>query len=145
MVFLRAFAVWLVIIFAESVHGIFRQLFLAPVVGDFQARRIGVFVGMILIFVFAFLFVRWIAARTTKSLFAVGLLWMILTAAFEIALGRFLGFSPERIFEDYDISHAGLIAFGLVFMTFAPWLVAKLKRIQTAGTGICSLCQKSKI
>jgi hypothetical protein len=36
----RAFLVWLVIIFAESVHGALRQILLAPLIGDFPARRI---------------------------------------------------------------------------------------------------------
>lgn len=104
MYLVRVFVVWLLIIFAETIHGTLRQLFLAHVVGDFPARRIGVFVGMILIFVIALFFVRWIAAPTTGSLFAVGLLWTILTLAFEIALNRFLGLTRERIFEDYDIT-----------------------------------------
>lgn len=131
----RAFLVWLLIIFAETIHGTLRQLFLAPVVGDFPARRIGVFVGMILIFVIALFFIRWIAAPTTGSLFAVGLVWTILTFAFEIALNRFLGLTRERIFEDYDITRGGLMAFGLAFMTLAPWLAARLKRIKTADAG----------
>lgn len=83
----RAFAVWLVIIFAETVHGMLRQIFLAPVVGDFTARRIAFFVGLLLIFLIAYLFIRWIDAPTAKSLLLVGLLWAILTLLFELALG----------------------------------------------------------
>ena len=127
MYLFRAFLVWLLIIFAESVHGTLRQLFLAPMVGDFTARRIAFFVGIILIFLIAFLFVRWICAENAKRLFAVGFLWTGLTLLFEIGLGIILGYSRERMLEDYDVSRGGLMAFGLLFMVFAPYLAAKLR------------------
>lgn len=131
MYLVRGFLVWAIIIFAESIHGILRQMLLAPVVGDFPARRIAFFGGMILIFLIAYFFVGWINAQTTKSLFAVGLLWMILTALFEFGLGSFvLHHSPERILEDYDLSSGGLMGFGLLFMIFAPFLAARRRAVK---------------
>lgn len=62
---------WLVIIGAESVHGVLQTLFLAPIVGDFHARQISVFTGSLLILTIAWLFIRWIQVRTTRSLLAV--------------------------------------------------------------------------
>jgi hypothetical protein len=132
MYFWRAFLIWLVIMFAESVHGTLRQAFLAPVIGDFPARRIAFFTGMLLIFLIAYIFIRWIRAATTASLFVVGLLWMILTALFEFGLGIFvLGYSRERMGEDYDVSRGGLMGFGLLYMVFVPWLAARLRRSLT--------------
>lgn len=123
----RAFLVWLLIMFAESVHGTLRTLFLAPQVGDFRARQISFLTGMLLIFGVAYLLIRWMRAETTKALFAVGLLWLVLTVLFEFGLGLFvLNYSWERMLEDYDISRGGLMGFGLAFMLFAPLLAAKL-------------------
>ena len=135
MFLLRAFAVWLLIIFAESVHGTLRQIFLAPLVGDFTARRIAFFVGMLLIFGIAYFFIRWICAENAKQLFAVGLMWMVLTTLFEFGLGRFvLNYSSERMFEDYDLSRGGLMGFGLLFMIFAPYFAEKLRGVKTRKT-----------
>ena len=64
MFMIRAFAVWLVIIAAETVHGILRGILLVPIVGDLPARQIGVLIGSLLIFAVAYLFIRRIAART---------------------------------------------------------------------------------
>ena len=128
MYILRALAVLLVIIFAESVHGTLRQLFLAPLIGDFAARRIAFFVAVLLIFLITYFFIRWISAPNVKSLFAVGLMWMILMTLFEFGLGIIvMNYSWERMFEDYDVSRGGLMAFGLLFMVFAPWLAAKAR------------------
>ena len=46
------------LIAVEFVHGILRAIFLVPVVGDFRARRIGVFIGSGLILLVACIFVR---------------------------------------------------------------------------------------
>ena len=133
MYLFRAFSVWILIIFAESIHGTIRQLFLAPVVGDFTARRIAVFTGMILIFLITYFFIRWINAPSVKSLFVIGLMWVILTVLFEFALGIFVfDYSWVRMFEDYDISRGGLMGFGLLFMFFASLFATKVRYFKQA-------------
>jgi hypothetical protein len=134
MLMFRAFAVWLVIILAESVHGTLRTLYLAPLVGDFRARQISFFTGMLLIFAVAFLFIRWVGAVTARSLLAVGLLWLVLTVLFEFGLGLFvLGYTWERMFEDYDLARGGLMGFGLLFMLLAPLLAARARGLRARG------------
>jgi len=128
MYLFRAFLIWLLIILAESVHGTLRQLFLAPIIGDFPARRIAVFIGMLLIFILSYFCIRWIAAPNVKSLLAIGLMWVLLTALFEFGLGFFVfNYQSERLFEDYDLSRGGLMGFGLLFMFFAPFLADRLQ------------------
>lgn len=128
MYLFRGAAVWLVMIFAESVHGILRGLFLAPLVGDFPARQIAFFGAVLLIFVIAYLGIGWVNAPPTHALFAVGALWMILTALFEFGLGYFvMQHPPGRMLEDYDLSRGGLMGFGLLFLIFAPWLAEKAR------------------
>lgn len=126
--FARAFAVWLVIIAAETVHGIIRVTLLGPLTGDFRARQIGVFTGALMIFIISFLTIRWIGSRWTGRLLRIGLFWVVLTVLFEIALGRLvLGVTWERILSDYDLAQGGLMSFGLVFMALSPLLAAKLR------------------
>jgi signal transduction histidine kinase len=115
MYLFRALAVWLLIIGAESIPGTIRQFFLVPLVGDFTARRIAVFTGMILIFLITYFFIRRINAPSVKSLFVIGVMWVILTVLFEFGLGYLvLGYSRARMFEDYDITRGGLMGFGLL-------------------------------
>lgn len=128
MFLIRALSVWLIIIFCESVHGTLRQVLLAPRVGDFRARQISFFTGMLLIFGITCLFIRWIRAESTQRLLIVGLLWLTLTVLFEFGLGLLiLGYSWNRMFEDYDLSRGGLMGFGLLFMLFAPLMAARLR------------------
>src|SRR5438552_474928 len=55
----RGCAVWLVLIGTESVHGILRTAFLAPRIGDFEARQVAVFTGSLLILAIAYVLVPW--------------------------------------------------------------------------------------
>jgi hypothetical protein len=128
MLLLRAFAVWLVIIAVETVHGILRTMLLVPLVGDLPARQIGVLVGSFLIFAVACLCIRWIAATTKLRLLGVGVLWTVLTVLFEIGLGRLvLDLSWDRITEDYDLTRGGFLVLGLLFMAVSPLLAARIR------------------
>jgi hypothetical protein len=124
----RALLAWLVIIVAESVHGTLRTLYLAPAIGDFPARRVGVFIGTALVFVIALAFTRWIGARSRGQLLEIGALWVALTVAFEVGLGRaVLHFDWARILADYDLSRGGLMGFGLLAMFLIPLLAARIR------------------
>ena len=128
MPWVRAITVWLIIILVESMHGTLRQLFLAPAIGDFAARRIGVFTGTALIFVVALLFAPWLKLTDTRRLILVGALWVALTVLFEAALGRFtFGYAWSRITQDYDLTRGGLMGLGLIAMLFIPLAAARLR------------------
>ena len=124
----RALLVWLVIIAAESVNGTLRTLYLAPVIGDFPARRVGVLIAIAIIFLITLAFTRWMGACTRAQLLGIGLLWVGLTLVFEFALG--LGvfhYDWSRMLSDYDLSRGGLMAFGLLAMVFTPLLAARVR------------------
>lgn len=139
MFLLRATAVWLVLMVAEVIHGILRGLLLLPVVGDFRARQIGVFVGSLLVLALTYLLVRWIRAASPVRLLVVGCLWVVLTLLFECALGRLvLGMPWDRIGQDYDLPRGGLMPIGLIVMALSPLLTAWLRGEASTGrpTGV---------
>jgi hypothetical protein len=128
MLLLRAFLVWCIIIVIETVHGILRTLLLVPVIGDLPARQVSVLTGSLLIFGVTLFLIKWIAARTRLQMLIVGMIWVLLTVLFEIALGCLvLNLSWDRITEDYDINRGGFLGFGLLFMAATPTLAAMLR------------------
>jgi len=124
----RILSVWVVIVFAETVHGVLRSLYVAPMIGDLPARQIGVLSGSLLIFLITWLAIRWIDVRTTGDQIIVGAVWVILMGIFEFGMGIALGYPLTRIVSDYNVSEGGLMGFGLTFMLFAPLLAAKIRR-----------------
>ncbi len=123
---LRALAVWAVLIVAESMHGTVRELWLKPALGDLRARQVCVFTGMVIILGIAYRFIHWIQADTPRTRWLVGLMWVTLTLSFEVVLGRLvLGYSWERLFEDYDVTRGGLLSIGMLVLLLSPHLAAK--------------------
>ncbi|MEQ1579057.1 MAG: hypothetical protein ABL964_00555 [Steroidobacteraceae bacterium] len=129
----RALAVWALIALTESVHGTLRQLFLAPVIGDFRARQVSVFTGSALILLVAYLLIRWIGAIRTWTLLRIGLLWLFLTLIFEVSLGRALGIDWQRILADYDVTRGGLMLVGMVVLLLAPLVAARMRGTWRSG------------
>lgn len=123
----RAFATWVFIAVAESIHGILRRIFILPVLGDLRAHQVGMLVGCLIIFAVAWFCIRWIDARTFSEQLKVGAFWMVLMAIFEMSLGLAFGYSQERIFADYNVVEGRLMIFGMMFMLFAPALAAKAR------------------
>ena len=113
---------------AETVHGIARTLLLEPLVGDLRARQIAVFTGSLIIIAIAVITIRWIGERQPARLLTIGALWVGLTVAFEMGLGRFVfGYPWARLASDYDLTAGGLLPLGLLVMALAPWIAARLR------------------
>jgi hypothetical protein len=130
MIIFRGFIIWLIIVFAESLHGTARRFLLEPYIGDFGSRQISVLSGAIIIFAISFAFVRWIRATRKSELIMVGVFWLVLTVLFEITLGKLiLEYSWERIFSDYNLFEGGFLSIGLIFMAFSPLIAAKIRGI----------------
>ncbi len=128
---LRALLIWLLLIAAETAHGIVRTLYLVPVVGDLPSRQIGVATGSILILVIVWVTLPWLGAVGRRQWFGVGALWVVLMIAFEVALGRWvIGYSWSRIGADFNLADGGLLPLGLLVVLLAPWLAARLRRLE---------------
>jgi hypothetical protein len=121
----RATLVWMLIMLAETGHGMVREIFIAPVIGGLRARQLGVLIGCVIIFVIAWLTTRWMGAATPRQQFKVGAFWVILTLVFEFALGRAQGVGWARILDDYNPARGGFMLLGLAFMLITPWLTRK--------------------
>jgi hypothetical protein len=125
----KAMLVWLLIIAIESVQGVLRNVFLAPVIGDFAARQIGVLFGAAVIVLVAWLMAPWLNLQGRAQFAVAGLLWVGLTVAFELSLGLALGLPWQRMAADYDITSGGLLGLGLIVLAFAPYAAARLRAI----------------
>jgi hypothetical protein len=126
----KSFLVWILIIFAEIIHGIARVALLQPYVGDFRARQFAVFTGSIMILAISFTTIKWIGPTTKRQLISIGILWLTLTLLFEITFGLAMGMPWERIVSDYKIWKGGLLPIGLTVLTLSPLITAHLRRIK---------------
>jgi hypothetical protein len=119
----------MLIMLVETLHGIAREIFLAPELGGLRARQLGVLVGSLLILAIAWLTARWLGADSRRSQLLVGAFWVGMTVLFEIVLGRATGAGWDRIFSDYNPARGGFMIAGLAVMFIAPMLAANRRRM----------------
>jgi hypothetical protein len=130
MIFLKGTVIWLIFIAAESLNGTIRTLWLVPSLGDPLAHHISFATGAFIVLAIATLFIRWLHASRVSQLLGVGVLWIVLTLAFEIILGRvILGYSWEQIAADYNVFQGGLMSFGLVWLGLSTLIAAKIRGV----------------
>lgn len=125
-ILIRAVLAWALIMVAESVHGTLRRLLLDPDTA-FALRQVSVGVAVLIVFAVTWASSRWMAVRGTVALLGVGVLWVVLTLAFEISLSRAFGMNAGQIAEGYDLSKGNIMPLGLLATAVAPWIVARLK------------------
>ena len=128
MFLVRALLVWLVLMGVEFCHGALRTLFLSPMLGDYAARQVSVLTGSILIVFIAYIFIYWIRAGSAVSQMAVGVLWLVLTIAFEAGFGHYVFKLPwEAVLEDFNLLRGCLMPLGLVVLTLSPMIATRLR------------------
>jgi hypothetical protein len=120
----RVVGIWLTLMAVESIHGVLRRLFLEPLLGDLRARQVSVFTGAVLIALVFWFTIKWLGPLPVKRWWQLGLLWLVMTLAFEIGLGRAAGLSWDRIASDFDLRRGGLLGIGMLVILVAPRILA---------------------
>ena len=69
---LRAVGLWLLLMAAETLHGLWRVKVLAVWIGDEFASDVAVFTGSLIILLITFACIGWIAARDREDIAARG-------------------------------------------------------------------------
>ena len=125
---LRAVALWFLLMAAETLHGLWRAKVLAVWIGDSAARDVSVFTGSLVILLITWASIGWIPARRARTLLVVGFTWVALTIAYELVLGTFVfNQSLSEIASQFDVLHGRLLPLGLLFLMFSPLLAAHLR------------------
>jgi hypothetical protein len=119
----RAIAVWLLLLVVVVALGAAREKWLRPRLGELRAHQAGTLVAAVAVQAMALVTVRWMGGPPL----GIGAVWLCLTVAFESAMGRLLMKRPWRcVFADYNL-HAGRVwSIFLLVTLFAPWLATLL-------------------
>jgi hypothetical protein len=115
---LRILLTWLVIIIIETIHGIFRRLFLVPFIGEHLSNQIGVFTGSALILTVVWFLYKWLNIKDHLNQIFAGLIWCFLTFCFEIGLGYGFGYSLDEMLSQYNFIKGGFMLIGMAVYFF---------------------------
>jgi hypothetical protein len=121
---LRAVVIWSGILVLASLNGAVRDLLLTPRWGDPIARAISTIVLCALVLLVTWLTISWIGPGRPRDALAVGVLWLILTLAFEFLAGHYLFHKTwTTLLADYDVRRGRIWVLVLIVTLLAPsWL-----------------------
>lgn len=125
----KSIFIWFAIIPLAILNGALRENLLNHIIGEKYALPVSGFILCLLIFIVAYIFVPRLGEGSQKNYWSIGVLWFILTIAFETIMGLFLGNTFIEIIRAYDVTSGNLWLVIVLFTAFAPWLVAKIKHI----------------
>jgi hypothetical protein len=121
--------IWLAIVPLAILNGALREGILEPLIGSKIARPLSGVILIILIFIVSFIFLPRLKKGTPRIYLIIGLLWVLATVVFETALSLFMGMSFNEIIHAYNITTGNLWLLVVLFIGFAPTVVAKIKKI----------------
>ena len=125
----KSLVMWLVLLMAMMCNGLFRGLVLQPRLGEHVARQVASLLGICIILALTAPFVRRLGNPSSPELLGVGLLWLVLTVAFEFLLGHYVsGATWETQLADYNLRRGRLWPLVLLATLLAPWLWSLVPR-----------------
>ncbi len=128
MSYTRLLLTWLLLAVLMPVNGALREFGLKRLVGDRTAEALSVASGIAIIL----LVTRWLfrvpATATTAQLAAMGALLVLLTVAYEFAIGVAGGQSVRQLAGHYALWRGELWPLVLAALALTPWLWRGLSR-----------------
>jgi hypothetical protein len=110
MLFLKAFGVWLVMLFAAFINGALREMLIVPRIGEQVGHVIGVIVFSGTVFGIACVFVKSLGTSPSRTLFQIGLFWLVLSLIFEFGFFHYVMHEPwEKLLGDYNVFRGRLL------------------------------------
>ena len=118
---------WLVLPIIAILNGALRDLVYGQYLGDFLARQVSTLTLIILIGLYTWLLgLRW-KIQTPSQAWVIGIIWMVLTLAFEFLFGHYVVGSPwGTLLLDYDIFSGQLWVLIPIWVAVAPYAIRKI-------------------
>jgi len=127
---LKALALWCCILVLAILNGGFRESMLIPALGRFAGLVASGILLSACIFLVAFFAAPWFAPSATRRYLLIGMVWLLLTLAFEFGFGRFVQHKTwAELFQAYTFTGGNLWPFVLLVTCLSPWLAARLRRL----------------
>lgn len=124
----RAAGVWLVLLLAALVNAALREWLFAPWLGGGPALPLSGITLSLLVFTITLLVIPRFGRRPAAHYFGIGLVWVLLTLAFELLLGHFVrGLGWREIARVLDFTQGNLFSLVLLISLLSPWLAARLR------------------
>lgn len=120
---LKYILAWFPMVLIAILNGAARDLFYGKKMPELRAHQISTVTGAMLLGIYIWALIGYLKPESAQEAINTGLLWLVLTIAFEFVFGRFVaGHSWARLFRDYNIFVGRLWAPLLGWIALTPYL-----------------------
>ena len=125
---LRYLLAWFPMLVLAVANGAIRQGLFTRYMSDLRAHQLSTLTGSIVIGAFVWLVIRRWPPSSGLMAFMIGVMWLVLTVAFEFFMGLVLADRPlHQVLFDYNVLAGRVWVFFLAWLTLAPLIFYKLK------------------
>jgi hypothetical protein len=126
---LRYLIAWSVMLIASVANGAVRDFTYGKYVSELLAHQLSTLSGMVLLGTVIFAFVHFWPPATARQALFMGLIWMLLTVAFEFIFFHFVAGHPwAELLANYDLLHGRIWVLLLAWIAIAPYLFHRLRQ-----------------
>lgn len=126
----RAFAIWLLLLVLAVLNGSAREFVINAWIGQHASHVVSTIILCIVIVIVASLAISWIGPRTVNDALLIGLLWLMLTMAFEFLAGHYLFGHPwQTLLADYNMFEGRIWPFVLLANLLSPVIAFQVHRL----------------
>ena len=118
---------WVVLAVVAIFNGAMREFTYGRKLTELRAHQLSTLTGMVLSGAAVWLFARFFPIDSMGVAFAIGLIWLFMTIAFEFIFGRLAGgHSWKKLLADYNLLAGRIWPIFLVWILLLPWIVYRL-------------------
>lgn len=115
--------VWVPMLIFAIANGMAREAWYGRYLSELRAHQLSSLTALVLLGLYMRFSLRLLPPASAAQAWAIGLLWLTLTVAFEFLFGRLVaGHSWERLCQDYNLPAGRLWVLILLWLATAPRL-----------------------
>lgn len=119
---------WLGMIIFAIINGTIREILYKPYVGELLAHQIATVVLLLIFTAYFWLLVSYWPIESGTTAWEIGLLWVLLTLAFEFGAGRFIFGNPwSKLLHDYNLLAGRIWVLIPLWVLIAPYVLSRIK------------------
>ena len=109
-------------------NGALRQTTFAKVMPELRAHQLSTLIGALLMGLFIWFVVRTWPPASDREALLIGLVWLVLTVAFEFFMGLVLAHRPlSQVLQDYSLLTGRVWILFLIWLALAPWVFFRIR------------------
>jgi hypothetical protein len=120
---LRYVLAWFALLVVAVANGALRQFTFGRRMSELRAHQLSTLTGSVLVGIVVWAVIRAWPPSSSGQALLVGLIWLVLTVAFEFFMGLVLARRPlSQVLHDYNLAAGRVWVLFLIWLTLAPWV-----------------------